>query len=141
MIRTILVTAAAIAITSGTASAQFLLFSDENDQKLVVNEYAGEIQAQVGNVERLAARIPGGPAIAFEDADEGQLLFSDPLSDEKVVVNRSAGERLHMNHHNSSGTSRPPFDRLTQGAPGGSDANGNKVVVGESDGRSSSLLR
>lgn len=140
MIRTTLVTAAAVAITSGTASAQFLLFSDENDHKLVVNEYAGERQAQVGHVERLAARIPGGPAIAFEDADEGQLLFSDPLSDEKVVVNRSAGERLHMNH-NSSGTSRPPFDRLTQGAPRGSDANGNKVVVGESDGRSSSLLR
>lgn len=128
MLMKIFTSVAALAMLAGVAGAQSSvgltpgapLGAGANDSKQVVGERADQRMIGGRSFERRAARIPH---------DRGRLLASDPYSDEKVVINRRAGERV--SDLRGDGTFRGQADMLSPGAPLGLDPySGEKRTVG-----------
>jgi hypothetical protein len=91
MLRTLLISAATLAVSAAAAQAQFLLMASDNDHKLVVNEWAetGSFERRaVSALEAPAVALPGPSAGAVGHLTPGAPLGGDAL-DHKVV----AGER------------------------------------------------
>lgn len=129
MLMKIFTSVAALAMLAGVAGAQSPvgltpgapLGAGANDSKQVVGERSDQRMIGGRSFERRAARIPH---------DRGRLLASDPYSDEKVVINRRAGERVG-DLRGGDGTFRGQADRLSLGAPLGLDPySGEKRTVG-----------
>ena len=93
MIRTLLASAAAVALSAGAAQAQFLLVPDDNDHKQVVNQWAGATShSSVFEQSAVSAlRLPAeGLSAIVNQLTPGAPLGSDAF-DHKAV----AGENLH----------------------------------------------
>ena len=92
MIRILLASAAAVALSAGALQAQFLLVPDDNDHKQVVNQWAGATHSNLFERSAVSAlRLPadGLPAIV------NQLTPGAPLGSDAFDHKAVAGENLH----------------------------------------------
>lgn len=92
MLRIVLISAAAIAVSAGAAQAQFLLMADDNDNKLVINEWAGETADSSAFERRAVSALAApaeGPSGVVNHLTPGSPVGSDAF-DHKAV----AGENL-----------------------------------------------
>jgi hypothetical protein len=82
----ILASAAAVLLTGSLANAQFLLGSDENDNKQVTNLSAGQMESGQRHAARIVTGTSGAPSGAF-------LLGSDENGNKQVVNTYAAPRR------------------------------------------------
>lgn len=73
MLRTVLISAAAIALFPAAAQAQFLLMADDNDHKLVVNQWA-----ESGVFERRAVSALAVPGDGLSEPGAGTVNHLTP---------------------------------------------------------------